>query len=401
MTKNYKKYIAFLIYIALISVPVLYWINLSWGIGVLKSKQIFSMLLTNDFSFGLTILSALGALTVGIAAILMKQSQTIQTEREIYDANSVVKQSDADDFISTNGFLTPPQKAVSEAVSQDIQTEKTPAVNAGSNVIRLSENANLQKNFVIPKMPPPAISQSKIEMNFVAPIPNSAPPNSTSTQPKIDIGTMPEIRIEKEPIITSPSRENTPEIVDVMETKFFENILKSRGYKTFDVKMIDDFDVKFFAVSNKNVLFGYNMPFTGEIIANETIPEDSDAKHPYWFGETSRFMSPIFAVKHIRKSIDDLMLEVLPKDHDITIESYCIINDDARILNMLDMQESWDKDIINVVMNSKAFENIPTFESAVEDQTTVEIMPAFLEFAETMSKYFIQKARISSLKKHS
>ncbi len=427
MNKNYKKYIAFLLYVGLISVPILYWINASWGLSVLSRKQVFASLLAGDFSFILTIISGLGALTVGIAAILLKQSQNVQTEHEIYVANSMVEKNSDGNFISTNEFIAHPKPAEIEPVPADTGPEKA----ADSPVVRPSQALNANREFIVPKAPPPAMKMSDVEMNFIVPEktnpyrqgapdvsankaqnivkpknisenppekPSKKPPAKVAAAPAINA---PEIRIEKEPVINASIPENNSEQPDVGERKYFEKILKEKGYKTFDVKSIDGFDVKFFAVSNKNILFGYSMPFDGDIIANETIPEDSTDTHPYWFSQTTRFMSPIFAVKHIRKSIDDLMLEVLPENHDITIESYCLLHDDAKILNMVDMQNIWNDDIINVVMNSRAFENIPCFDTAVEDNTTTEIMPKFLEFAETMSKYFIQRARIAGLKKHS
>jgi len=209
-------------------------------------------------------------------------------------------------------------------------------------------------------------------------------------------GIVQEDKTDREPIISM----NYDEVTIVKtNTNYFDDVLKSKGYKTFDVKMIDGFNLLFFAISNKNILFGYSMPFVGEIITNELISEDSILNHPLWFSHMHRFMSPVFAVKEIRKSIDDLLASVLPKDHDITIESYCVLDDKAIILNLDDAQKVWANDSINVVMQSKPYKTISTFNDVLEDNSTNEILPSFLEFAKTMEQYFIQKARISALKK--
>jgi len=335
---NLKKISAFIFYVFLILIPTLFWIKLSWGLRVIFSLNTLINLMVSDLSFLLTVISFSLAFIIGVVTILLKQFAVIQTEQDIY-------------YSSINN-------------------------SENKNVVFDSDDKNDTSDNLKP--PPPVFINDEQYNNIL---------NSSDKS----------INIEKEPIISIDYDEDS--IVNISDVNYFGNILKSKGYRTFDVKSISGFNISFFAVSNKNILFGYSIPFVGEIIANETMPEESTLNHPLWFSSIHRFMSPVFAVKEIRKAIDDVLQEVLPKNHDITIESYCIIDDKANILNINDVQPLWNDSAINVVMYSTQFKTIPAFNDVLEDNSTNEILPSFLEFAQTLAQYFVQKARIALLKK--
>ena len=403
MKNIFVKIGAFLLYLFMMALPVLYWISSNWGFTSVFNAKIFSDLLKNDISFQLTLVSYLIAVGIGIKMILLKKTVVVnQANDNISDiSNQPVEMVDGlvpmdkvnpDEQIPdtfSNNFSVPPKAPppIFNSASMNFavpETASEPRINSNFDVPSFDDNINYDNN----QFQQPVDNQISVPNNFSAPVNNNSYSNNTaSSEPNI--------------IMNKRYRRNITSITDAFEdpNKFFNNILKTKGYKSFDVKEIEGFDLAFFAVSNKNIVIGYHMQFPGEIIANDTISNTENVPYPYWFSEMKRFISPIWAISKIRESVDNLMLEVLPKNHDITIESYCIINDNAVITNISDCQQSWVDAGINVVMNTVSNNVLPSFNEVIDDVSTVEIMPAFLEFAETLSKYYIQKARIRALKK--
>jgi hypothetical protein len=201
----------------------------------------------------------------------------------------------------------------------------------------------------------------------------------------------------------TPSPMGEAEIIDIANDNirgvFLDRIndeLAALGYETLGGASIDGVNVDFVGIAASDTLvLGILNSRHGDIIANETPTSPGAA--PSWYTAEQRYDSPVWEIRTAAASVGAMINEVLPEDNDIKVVPVVVIPN-ASVANMADMEKRWEEAGVAVArfMN---YSDLPDFASVLPDKRDAEVLPSYRKFADTLLKYFAQKAKRAPMKK--
>ncbi len=163
-------------------------------------------------------------------------------------------------------------------------------------------------------------------------------------------------------------------------------IFELAGYKVFKNVIVAENNIDIFAISHKKILLCTIHNFEGTIKINE----ESKSKYlpPYWKINGNKVVSPVWKMKKSIEEINSLLDEVLKSNKKIDVNNMVIITN-GYITNGSKAMKIWKNEHIKLAGNTKnntAF--LPDYTSILTDETDNPPSPNYLEFIETMIKYF-------------
>jgi hypothetical protein len=182
---------------------------------------------------------------------------------------------------------------------------------------------------------------------------------------------------------------------DVYKAKIGD-LLINKGYENLGEASIDGVDVDFVGIADSDtlVLGILNMRY-GDIIANETPTNPSVP--PSWFTNEKKYNSPVWEAKAAVASVEKMVGEVLPGDSGISVKGIVVIPN-ASVVNKIDIEKKWEEQDI-AVTKFLNYSDLPELDMAIPDKTGTEVLPSYRKFAETLMRYFNQKAKSKPTRK--
>jgi hypothetical protein len=186
---------------------------------------------------------------------------------------------------------------------------------------------------------------------------------------------------------------------DNMRDVFINRIneeLEENGYQALGGASIDGISIDFAGIAESDtIVLGILNLRHGDIIANETPTSPELA--PSWYTAEQKYDSPVWEVRTAAAAAAAMINEVLPEDNDIKVVPVVVIPN-ATVANKADIEKKWEEAGVAVVrfMN---YSDLPDLAQALPDKKGTEVLPSFRKFAETLVKYFAQKARRAPIRK--
>jgi hypothetical protein len=172
-----------------------------------------------------------------------------------------------------------------------------------------------------------------------------------------------------------------------------EKILKDKKFKSFELNSINQTPIEFFAVNNKDLFIGLKFENKNEILVNEK-ENINDIEPRFWFTKNSRVESPIAKLNSIRKSAESIISEVLPNTTKVNVNTIIIL-ENTKISNVENAKKVFSRNKILATSNDISEKDFPLFEKALK-YNKEDINKSFVEFIETLVKYFDQQEKLKA-----
>jgi hypothetical protein len=182
---------------------------------------------------------------------------------------------------------------------------------------------------------------------------------------------------------------------DVYKSKI-NDLLAEKGYESIGSATIDGVEADFVGIAESDTLvLGIINARYGDIIANE-ISTDPNVP-PSWFTNEKKYNSPVWEAKAAATAVEKMIKEVLPEDSGVNVSAIVVIPN-ANVVNRVDMEKKWEEQEV-AVTKFLNYSDLPDLRQTLPDKTGAETLPSFKKFAETLMKYFNQKAKAKPMRK--
>lgn len=213
-------------------------------------------------------------------------------------------------------------------------------------------------------------------------------PGDLENKPKENKKEIPNFLSKDKPV----EKNNIENISSRLEVSTAE-VLNNKKLKSFKIETINQIPVEFFATDSKDIYLAVKFSNKNEILVNEK-ENKNDTQPRFWFTKNSRVESPISKLNSMKKSVESIISEVLPKTTKVNVNALLIL-ENTQITNVEKAKDAFKRNNIKVVSNDISEKDFPLLEKVLK-YNKEEINSSFVEFIETLIKYFDQQEKLKA-----
>lgn len=302
-------------------------------------------------------------------------------------------------FYKLAGFLLPaennpakpsPVDAKNKTEALTIAAPSARGVPKAINTVAMSETNPYAKMYSGKPSPisSPEPEPEKLPQGFV-PTPRSISEPLTPSD-SIPTFVVPKTEVEKtsateEQGLVMPKPKAAAEKSDAEVVAELINLTEESGYKVYPDVMIEEIKVDYIAISHKQIMVCIVENEEADFIANE---KSMNGEPPFWFSPKAKKVSPAHQLKNAIDKISELIDEVLPENHGVSIVNRLVITK-AEVINYDELGPLFMENNIFITRYYQgAPEEITEYSELLISMHNNPPSESFSEFISTMIEYF-------------